>query len=323
MPQTRRRGFKALALSSAVLLAIAGCGPSADDSEGDNGEEADAGSVDPDTLVLGAVPAEEATDLQGTWQPVMDMLSDETGKEVTFELATDYAAVIEGQRNGQVHLAQYGPFAYYMADQDGVELSVGGVMIQEEGEPAGYYAYGITQGDSDIESIEDFEGQTLCFVDVNSASGYMYPQAGLIEAGIEDGDYEEVMAGGHDASAISVANGDCDAGFALDSMVDQTLIDSGDLEEGDLEVVWESAMIASAPLVVSDLLEPELHDTIMTALAENVNIPYLVENGYCEAEDECEISDQRVYAYEPVPDDYFDDLAEVCEITQAEQCEEF
>jgi phosphonate transport system substrate-binding protein len=327
MFHSRRRGFKAAALTSAVLLGLAACGPSAADPEDDadaaaEGAENGEGTLDPDTIVLGAVPAEEATDLQGTWEPIMEMLADETGKEVEFEMATDYAAVIEGQRSGQVHIAQYGPFAYYMAVEDGVELSVGGVMIQEEGEPGGYQAYGITQAGSGIESLEDFEDQTVCFVDPNSASGFMVPQAGLIEAGLEEGSYEEVMAGGHDASAISVASGDCDAGFALDSMVDETLIESGDLEEGELEIVWESDMIPSPPLVVSDQLEPELHETIMTALAENANIPYLVENGYCESEDDCDISDQRVFAYEPVPEDYFDSLAEVCEITQAPQCED-
>lgn len=319
-----RRGLEVAALSSAVLLALAACGPSADDSDADGGDgdggSGDGGTLDPDTLVLGAVPAEEATDLEGSWQPIMDMLADETGKEVTFETATDYAAVIEGQRSGQVHIAQYGPFAYYVAVQDGLELSVGGVMIQEEGVPAGYYSYGIVPADSDIDGIEGFEGQTVCFVDVNSSSGYMYPQAGLIEAGLEEGDYEEVMAGGHDASAISVANGECDAGFAFDSMVEEQLIESGDLEEGDVEVVWESELIASPPLTVSDQLDPELHETIMTALAENANIPYLVENGYCPSEDDCDISDQRVWGYEPVADDYFDGLAEVCEITEAEQC---
>lgn len=41
-----------------------------------------------------------------------------------------------------------------------------------------------------------------------------------------------IYAGGHDASALSIANGDCDAGFAFDTMVDQTMIEKGSCSQG-------------------------------------------------------------------------------------------
>lgn len=312
----RRAGAFAAAASALALLAA--CGPSADETaEADT--SAGGEGITPDTLIIGAVPAEEATGLENSYEPVIEMLKDETGLDVEFQTATDYAAVIEGQRSGQIHIAQYGPFSYYIAKNTGSEITVAGAMIQEKDEPPGYVSYGVVPADSDIEGIEDFAGKHLCFVDPNSASGYLYPLAGLLDAGIEEGDWDETFAGGHDASAIATAAGECEAGFAFDSMVDETLVDNGSVEEGDLRVVWESETITSSPITVYDGLDQELFDTVMTALQEKGNQDYLIANGYCE-EGDCDLTDERIWGWEAVPDDFYDALDVVCEATQAAQC---
>ena len=104
---------------------------------------------------------------------------------------------------------------------------IGAIVDAPDDEP-GYQSYGITQADNDeINGIEDFAGKNVCFVDPGSTSGFLYPSAGLLDAGIDpETDVTPVFAGGHDASVISVKNGDCDAGFAYDTMVTQQLIDS-------------------------------------------------------------------------------------------------
>ncbi|MDA2812876.1 phosphate/phosphite/phosphonate ABC transporter substrate-binding protein [Nocardiopsis sp. RSe5-2] len=307
-----RRTAAVLASAAASATVLAGCGPSAADGGWDGGGA-------PESLVIGAVPAEEATGLKNSYEPLIAMLEDETGLEVEFQTATDYAAVIEGQRSGQIDIAQYGPFSYYLADQSGSDITVAGAMVQEKGEEPGYTSYGIVPSGSDIESIDDFAGKHLCFVDPNSTSGYLYPLAGLLDAGIEEGDWEETFAGGHDSSAIAVAEGECDAGFAFDSMVDETLVENGSIEEGDLEVVWESETITSSPITVSNGLEPELFDTVVSAIAEKGNQDYLVENGYCE-EGDCDLTDERIWGWTSVPDDFYAPLDEICATTEAEQC---
>jgi phosphonate transport system substrate-binding protein len=49
---------------------------------------------------------------------------------------------------------------------------------------------------------------------------------------------------------ISVANGDCDAGFAFDSMVTELLPERGEIEEGEIKIVWESPIIAGSPMAM-------------------------------------------------------------------------
>ncbi|GAA4920513.1 phosphonate transport system substrate-binding protein [Stackebrandtia albiflava] len=309
----RKSLLRLAAVAGAAVLALAACGESADTSS-DDGE-----GVTPETLVISGVPAEEGTDLSNTYTPVIKMLEEELGIPVEFQPATSYAAVIEGQRNGKIHIAQYGALAYYQAVQTGSDISVLGAMVKEKGVEPGYQSYGVVPADSDIESIEEFAGKKLCFVDISSTSGYLYPVKGLLDAGVEMGDWEENLAGGHDASAMNVASGECDAGFALDSMIESTLIEKGDLKEGDLKVVWKSDTIAEPPITMYNGLEAGLKDKIAKIFAEQANQDYLVANGYC-IEGECDLTDQRIWGWQTVEDDYYTSLIEVCEATQAQAC---
>ena len=114
--QIRHRRTAAVLASAAVSATVlAGCGPSAADGGGDGGET-------PETLVIGAVPAEEATGLENSYEPLIAMLEDETGLEVEFQSATDYAAVIEALVAGQADMAIGSPFSYVRASKAGAEL---------------------------------------------------------------------------------------------------------------------------------------------------------------------------------------------------------
>ena len=306
MRRSMRIGLAAVA--GLALLGVSACGQSAADSESD-------------TIVISGVPAEEGTDLRNTYEPIIKMLEKELDLTVEFKPSTNYASVIEGQRSGKIDIAQYGALAYYQAVNSGSEIEILGAMIKEKGKPPGYQSYGVVPSGSDIDSIEDFAGKNLCFVDESSTSGYLYPLNGLLKAGVEKDDWKEVMAGGHDSSALGVESGQCEAGFALDSMVDETLIKKGDLKEGDLEVVWKSDTIAEPPITISQQVPQDLRDKLKDIFADQANQDYLVKNDYCE-EGECELTDQRIWGWEPIEREYYDSLVEVCDFTKAEACNE-
>lgn len=281
----------------------------------------------PESITFAAVPSEESTSLQESYASVVAAIEGELGVTIEFVQAADYAGVIEGQIAGNVALAQYGPFSYVIAVQNGAAIEPVGALIGEKGEEPGYQSFGIVAGDNtEINGLEDFAGQTVCFVDPGSTSGFLYPAAGLIDAGViasaseEDlaAGLEPIFAGGHDASALSVASGDCDAGFAFDSMVETELIEAGEIAEGDLRVVWESEVIAGSPLAVSTELPQSFRDELKRVILEVVNSDALREAGYCD--EDCGITDEGSYGYAAVEDSFYDGVREVCEITQAPQC---
>ncbi|MQA10961.1 MAG: phosphate/phosphite/phosphonate ABC transporter substrate-binding protein [Pseudonocardiaceae bacterium] len=303
-------------MAAVSVLALAACGQSAA-----NGPDDSSGARNPGTLVFAAVPAEESTGLEDAYQPVMDMLKRETGKQIRFQKATDYAAIIEGQRNGKVDIAAYGPFSYVLARTSGVKATPVGAEIDEKGGKPGYRSYGITKSGSKIRGLADFKAKKICFVDPNSTSGYLYPKAGLIKAGVDpENDVNPVMAGGHDASALAVANGQCQAGFAFDSMVDKQLIAKGQLKKGQLDTVWKSELIAGSPLAISDDHDPKLKNTIAKSVQDKANVDYLMANGFCAKG--CAVGFEKSWGYAKVDDSSYNGVRKVCQITKDKQCTE-
>lgn len=301
-----------------AALVLAGCGQSAGSSAGASGSSP--GGRNPDELVLAAVPSENAQSLQEDYKPLIAMLEKETGKKIRFQSATSYAAVIEAQRTDKVDIAQYGPFSFITAQNSGVKATPIAAQTVTKGATPGYQSFGITRPGSGINSIADYKGKKVCFVDPNSTSGFLYPSAALLNAGIDpQKDVTPVMTGGHDASALAVLHGQCDAGFAEDSMIDTTLPGKGQLKPGELNVVWKSDVIAGSPVAISDDLAPDLKAKITDAFQNKANIDYFNSSGICSPA--CKTADDSGdWGYSKVDNAFYDGVRKVCDVTKAKQC---
>ncbi len=282
----------------------------------------------PDKLVLAAVPAEQDAQLQESYSVTVEILSDELGMPIDFFQAADYAGVIEALIAGRVDLAQFGPFSYVIAIANGANAAPVGVMVSEKEAEPGYQSYLVARTDNaEINSLEDVRDTRVCFVDPGSTSGFLVPTAGLLEAGIDpSADVQGIFAGGHDASVISVANGDCDAGFAFDSMVTELLPERGEIEEGEIKIVWESPIIAGSPMAMRQDLPQSLQDAISDIFANKINVDWAAENGYCESNDPilCSFSDEAIWGYVYRDDSFYEGIRILCRelgADQAPQCE--
>jgi len=310
----------AVAVSVAALV-LAGC------SSSDSGSESNAQGF-PETIRLAAVPSENSADLKASYDPLIKLLENETGSKIEFVQASDYAGVVEGMIADNVDLAFFGPFAYVVAGLNGAKITPLGAVIGEKGEEPGYQSYGIAKADNGaINGLPDFKGKKVCFVDPGSTSGFLYPTAGLIEAGViksgSEADISAAMtpiyAGAHDASVLGVNAGDCDAGFAQDSMVDSTLIEKGDLQPGAIKTVWKSEMIAGSVFAANDSLGPEAIEKLKKIFTEKANAEVLEQDGFCQG-DACLITDERAWGVVPAEDADYDGVRKVCEVTGSEKC---
>lgn len=325
-----------LGAAAVTALALSGCATTATPESTESATSAPATSetaplspagVDttgwPEKLTFGAVPSEESSSLVESYEKILEVLKQELGLEIEFFQATDYAGIIEGQVAGNVDLAQYGPFSYVLAGFRGAELEVAGVMTDGPDIEPGYQSYLVTQGDNaEINEMADLAGKIVCFVDPASTSGYLYPSEGLLSAGIDpETGITPVFAGGHDASALAVANGDCDAGFAFDAMVDKNLIESGDIKEGDLKIVWKSEVIAGSPLAMQAGLPQTLKDEIARIITQEANVDALVASGICDSVENCGLTDEKVWGYVSKPDSFYDGVRKVCEVTGSSKCQ--
>lgn len=318
------------------------------DAEGDSAAEPDpapaAGDYDrtgwPDTLTYAIVPAENAENIGGYITP--NILSDELGIEFEVQEAADYAGVIEGMIAERVDVGSFGAFSYVIASGNGADIGLAGIWSGEDGPDTygDYRSYLVVPPDSDIAGPADLAGRSVCFVDPGSTSGFLFPSAALLEVGLnpnEDStDITPVFAGGHDASALAVKNGDCEAGFAYDTMLTDELIEQGDLagiideaedgvddvnpESAELKIIWKSAAIAAPPLAFGNWLPESLQTAIKDITTEKINVDYAVEAGYCENTEDCELADGYFWGFIAEDDSYFDGIRDLCELTGSTKC---
>ena len=106
------------------------------------------------------------------------------GTKVTLRVANDYAAVIEGQRAGNIHIGYYGPASFSRARMTGVQTDAFVIDVNSDG-TKGYYSVFYVRADSPYQKIEDLKGKNIGLVDPNSTSGYNMPLFTLDKLGIE------------------------------------------------------------------------------------------------------------------------------------------
>ncbi|SEE82544.1 phosphate/phosphite/phosphonate ABC transporter substrate-binding protein [Ruania alba] len=309
-----RRTTLALTTLAASSLTLAACTSAADAGTSESGEM-------PETLIVAVIPSEDRTELDPNDSLPLRILERELDIEVEYHLATSYAATIEAQRSGQAHMAQYGPFSYVLAHDSGVDLELIGFMGEGPEDEGGYHSVASVRADSEIESLEDAAGQTVCFVDPASTSGYLFPTEGLISAGLDpETDINPLFAGGHDASVLALADGQCDLAFSTEGMATEQLLETGQIADGEIRQIWQSELIPSSPLTVSGSLPEGMTQQIREIYLEQINVDALRESGECDESAEDGMCGLGNWGYIGVEDSLYDGVRQVCEATEAEAC---
>src|ERR1700741_2130794 len=126
-------------------------------------------------LTFAVVPAENASGVTERWTPFVTYLSKELGVKVTLRIANDYAAVIEGQRAGNIHIASYGSASFARARLTGVKSDAFANDINADGS-TGYFSVFFVKASSPYKSVDDLKGKNLGLVDPNSTSGNNVPR---------------------------------------------------------------------------------------------------------------------------------------------------
>jgi phosphonate transport system substrate-binding protein len=237
-----------------VSLGLVGCGG--------GGEQ---GSGDPDPLKVGLIPNQNPESVEAQYEPFGDYLSEQLGQDVELTVPTSYTAVVEAMVNDELDLAYYGGLTYVQArNRAGVKPLV--TEVNPRTGDTTYRSVIIVPHDSNIEEVQDIEGDTFAFGSANSTSGSLYPAIMLQDAGI---DYRTDLAeftytGGHDATAQAIANGGVNGG-GLEDRILYDLIVKGDVEEDSVRIIGESDPIQGYPWVARGALSDDLKEQIAQA----------------------------------------------------------
>jgi phosphonate transport system substrate-binding protein len=221
-------------------------------------------------LVLATVPDENATGVEKRYAAFVEYLSKELGVPVKLRIANDYAAVIEGQIAGNIHIAQYGPAAYARAYMNGAKIEPFGMQVNKDG-TKGYYSVLYVKKDSPFQKIEDLKGKNLGLVDPNSTSGNNVPRFALDKMGIEPEKYfsNVVYTGSHENAVIALQQGQVDGAFNWWNDENESMLKRMERKSmakyDDFRIIFKSDMIVNSPVAYLTSLPEELRTAISNA----------------------------------------------------------
>lgn len=238
------------------------------------------------TFTIAYAPNESTTDSTDA----RSTLAKDLGKVINMDVkeiqASDYTAIIEALRTGKADMAYMGALAVAMgAERAGVTPIV---MKAPNGDKAQavYHSVFITQKDnSEINSIKDFKGKTIAFVDPDSTSGNLVPTSEIMKAFPDlhltnekihtNGEFFEAVSfsGKHQAGLQAVIKGDVDI-VPISDQIMASEFKNGNADENAVKVVHSSAAIPAEAMVVSKTVNEDLKKTLTKFLVEYNNKDY-------------------------------------------------
>ena len=238
------------------------------------------------TFTIAYAPNESTTDSTDA----RSTLAKDLGKVINMDVkeiqASDYTAIIEALRTGKADMAYMGALAVAMgAERAGVTPIV---MKAPNGDKAQavYHSVFITQkNNSEINSIKDFKGKTIAFVDPDSTSGNLVPTSEIMKAFPDlhltnekihtNGEFFEAVSfsGKHQAGLQAVIKGDVDI-VPISDQIMASEFKNGNADENAVKVVHSSDAIPAEAMVVSKTVNEDLKKTLTKFLVEYNNKDY-------------------------------------------------
>jgi phosphonate transport system substrate-binding protein len=222
-------------------------------------------------LVFAVIPAENAAGVTERYAPFMEYLSRSLGTRVTLRVANDYAAVIEGQRAGNIHIGYYGPSAFARALMTGAPVEAFAIEVNRDG-TKGYYSVFYVRANTPFQSIQDLRGRNLGLVDPNSTSGNNVPRFAMNKMGINPDQFfaRVVYTGSHENAIIALQQGTVDV--AANWWNDEQESNLRRMERrnmarfDDFRIIFRSDQIVNSPIAMLTTLPPALREAIRTSV---------------------------------------------------------
>jgi phosphonate transport system substrate-binding protein len=212
-------------------------------------------------LRLAMIPSTDPGKIVRESQPMVTYLEKKTGCRVELVVPTNYAAVVEAIANDNVDIAYLGGFTFVQASQRaGVRP-----LVQRERDQ-NFHSVFITQPGSGVNTLTDLKGHSFAFGDVNSTSGHLMPAYYMRASGIDAGALTKTLfTGGHDATALAVANAKVDAG-AMDELVFDSMRKSGKITSSQVKVFYTTPAFFDYVWAARKGLDQKLSDAFAAAL---------------------------------------------------------
>lgn len=212
-------------------------------------------------LRISMIPTTDPGKMLRESEPFVSYLSREAGVQVEMTVPTSYAAVVEAISSNNVDIAYLGGFTYIQAAKRAAVIP----LVQRDRDQ-NFHSVFITQPNSGINGIADLQSKTFAFGDVNSTSGHLMPEYYMRKQNVDASVIANALyTGGHDATALAVANKKVSAG-ALDESVLERMLQQGKVRSEDVRIFYKTPAFFDYVWVARKGLDPKLASSFVQAM---------------------------------------------------------
>ena len=206
-------------------------------------------------LIFGVNPFTSPEKIKNIYIPIINQVCKKMGYKARSIIVKDYDALSRAIKDKIIDIGWFSPFAYVNAkSQSNIKPIVTPIVNGRDS----YNGYIITRKNSGIQSIKDLRFKHFGYVDINSASGYLYANHILKSKGINPDNYFEKISfmGNHNNVIKSVLSGEIDAGATYNEALDAVKQSGVDISE--LIILEKTEDIPKDALAANENVSDEL-----------------------------------------------------------------
>lgn len=215
-----------------------------------------------DEIIIGINPFTSPEDIKHMYAPILERIFDTIGLKTRIVISKDYNSLGTSVRDGVYDGGWFSPMAY----TDACKVAKLEPVATPKVNGNDYYnGYIITRVDSGIEDIADLRGKDFGYVDKASASGYLYADYSIRQAGLNpDRDLGTItFAGSHDNVIKGVLAGEFAAGATYNEAFEKA--EKEGVDTSKLRIISKTGNIQKDAIAFSKNLSPELLEKIKQA----------------------------------------------------------
>lgn len=257
-------------LSLLMLFTLSACSENTPD-EGQKGSKTE-------TIKIGAIPDQNAADLNRSMEDFAKDLGEKTGLNVEYVPSVDYSALVTAFERGEIQLAWFGGLTGVQARN----LVPDAEAFAQRPIDEKFKSVFIAHTDVEIEGLEDLKGKSFTFGSESSTSGHLMPRYFMMEAGLDpdqDLDGRPNYSGSHDKTYKLVESGAFQTG-ALNISVWEAAVKEGKVDESKVKVFYTTPEYYDYNWTLNKLdteTKEKLKEAILTMNSEDNEIMELLQ----------------------------------------------
>lgn len=216
-------------------------------------------------VIFGVNPFIAPDSIKKMYVPILERVCQSAGLKARTIIVKDYEALSDTMANEILDIGWFSPFAYVNAHK---KCGAEAILTPKVGGKYSYNGYIIARKDSGIKSVNDLKNKNFGYVDVNSASGYLYARH-LIKSNNMNPDNmfnKTSFLGNHDNVIKAVLSGEIDAGATFNEAFEKAA--SSGMAVNDLEIIARTEDIPKDALAVRPGVPEELVKKLQKAFVD-------------------------------------------------------